>query len=744
MHVFFVLVLFCLGTIFSGQTGAEEAGQTAGNPWFDGTRRFGIFIGSNNGGRGRVMLRYAVSDAGAVSRVFTEMGGIYEEDKLLLIEPSVGEINRQIGTIREQAAAARQNYKRTELVFYYSGHSDEEGLLLNRERYAYKDLRERINQIPSDMRIVILDSCSSGAFTRAKGGVKTQPFLVDSSLSAEGYAFLSSSSAAEASQESDSIKSSYFTHSLVAGLRGAADTVGDGRVTLNELYRFAYTETLAKTETSVYGVQHPSYDMQISGTGDVVLTDVKETSAGMVIAPEVTGRLSIRDASDYLAAEITKTGNRPMELGLEPGLYRITLQRGDRFYRAELFLEQNSRASLTMDSFTPITPIPAQARGEDTETTEADWAGTGAAEDGDLLRKPVDIQLVPGMGILGFGTPKGTHNFLLGIIGAAGDNLNGAALGTILINNAGMVRGAQIAGIYTTVGKDLRGLQAAGIFNRAQGGITGVQGAGIFNITQSGVEGAQVGGIFNMTQGGVEGLQVGGIFNYAGGDFRGLQAAGVNRAEADIYGLQAGLVNIGRGSGGGSVQIGLVNISQNERVVPIGLVNVVKGGLIHPAVYYDDMEFINFSFASGTKHIYSILSLGTQRISLWNRSVGIGKKGGDSILVYRLGLGTEFSLGKRVFLDFDVTSGAILDLSALDKGQRGIDFYNKSTSVINQARLSLGFKAFEHLGIFGGLSYDYIHRHRDTSPDPQGGRFAFAWSDERNIHKLGIFGGLRF
>ena len=127
------------------------------------------------------------------------------------------------------------------------------------------------------MRIVILDSCSSGAFTRAKGGIKTQPFLIDGSLSAQGYAFLTSSSANEASQESDNIEGSYFTHSLLAGLRGAADTVGDGRVTLNEAYRYAYTETMARTETSLYGAQHPSYDMQVSGTGDVVLTDLSET-----------------------------------------------------------------------------------------------------------------------------------------------------------------------------------------------------------------------------------------------------------------------------------------------------------------------------------------------------------------------------------------------------------------------------------------------------------------------------------
>jgi hypothetical protein len=791
-----ILALGCFFMIFPGKTGAAEPGRYAGSPWFDGTRRFGIFIGSNNGGRDRIMLRYAVSDARAVSKVFTDMGGIYDGDNLLLVEPSVGDINRRIQAIRNQVIAARQSNKRTELVFYYSGHSDEDGLLLNRERYAYKDLREQINQIPSDMRIVILDSCSSGAFTRAKGGVKTQPFLIDSSVSAEGYAFLTSSSATEASQESDSIASSYFTHSLVAGLRGAADTIGDGRVTLNEVYRFAYAETLAKTETSVYGAQHPSYDMQISGTGDVVLTDIKETSASLVIDPDITGRLSIRDAADYLVAEITKAGNRPMELGLEPGLYRITLQQGDRFYRTELILDQDGQTSLAMGDFTPIAPLPAQARGEgeaagDAETGElgdqtemAPAEGTGGerteiAGDEAVPREPVNIQVVPGVGIFGIGTRKAENSFLLGIIGAAGYNLNGAGLAFIGISNTGTVRGLQAAGIYTMAGKDFRGLQAAGIFNTlgadlrgaqaagiyniaggnieglqaagifniAEGNIRGLQAAGIFNIARGDFHGAQLAGIFNSTEDNGMGLRAAGIFNYTGGDFAGLQAAGlVNIAKGNTRGLQAGLVNIG--GKGGNVQIGLVNVSQNELIVPIGLVNIVKGGIMHPAVYYDDTQFINLSFRSGSHYIYSLASVGTQRIHIGGdaSSWTIGEKGGDSLLVYRLGMGAEFPFGKRAFLNLDFTTGNILDLDTLDgNGESMEDHYNSSASGIHQARLTAGFKAFEHLGVFVGVSYDYIHRYTGTSPNPTAlDGLVFGWSNDRNIHKLGIFGGIQF
>jgi uncharacterized caspase-like protein len=59
-----------------------------------------------------------------------------------------------------------------------------------------------------------------------------------------GYAFLTSSSPDEVAQESDHIGASFFTHYLVSGLRGAADVTGEGKVTLNEAYQFAFNETL--------------------------------------------------------------------------------------------------------------------------------------------------------------------------------------------------------------------------------------------------------------------------------------------------------------------------------------------------------------------------------------------------------------------------------------------------------------------------------------------------------------------
>ncbi|MDR0494087.1 MAG: caspase family protein [Treponema sp.] len=730
--------------VFNGLSAAEEA--------MPSTRRFGIFIGSNNGGRDRVMLRYAVSDAKSVSRVFTGMGGIADGDNILLVEPSVREINRQLDTFGRLSSQSKQNAQRTELVFYYSGHSDENGILLNRERYGYRELRERINAVQTDMRIVILDSCSSGAITRAKGGVKTQPFLFDSSVSTTGYAFLTSSSDTETSQESDSIESSYFTHSLLAGLRGAADSVGDGRVTLNELYRFAYTETLARTETSIFGAQHPSYDIQISGSGDVVLTDIKEISASLFFADELTGRVSIRDSSDFLIAELTKIANKPLELGLEPGSYRITLQRGDNFYRTEINLSENQRAKLDMGNFQLIAASSGNRNRGDNNENAVNSASEAASNNNDH-HHPFSLQIVPGIDITGSNRGKVTNNVLIALIAGRGYNIDGigaAGIGLTITGNThgphasgifntveGSVEGAQAAGIFNKVQGTVTGAQAAGIFNLSEGSLRGVQAAGIFNRVQAPVTGAQAAGIFNMDGGAIEGVQAVGIMNITEGTVRGVQAAGIFNYAAKIQGIQAaGIMNVNRGGGG--VMFGLINKSDSENIFPVGLINIIKNGILHPAVFVDDMLFTNFSLRSGSKHFYYLLSTGVGGRLFYNRTE-------DTYLTTRAGFGFEIPI-KKAFINIDLTSGSIYSLGI---GKWTSDDASASStftdSQIHQLRLTFGYKFFEHLGVFSGISYDYLHKWRNNSPNPEnfGGVFV-GGTYGRHVHKLGFFGGIQF
>ena len=137
-----------------------------------------------------------------------------------------------------------------------------------------------------------------------------------------GHAFLTSSAETESAQESDRIRASYFTHYLISGFRGAADLSGDGRVTLNEAYQFAFSETLGRTVDTSGGAQHPSYDINLSGTGDVVMTDVRQTTATLVLGEDLDGRFFVRNDAQELVVELYKPFGRKIELGLEPGVVR--------------------------------------------------------------------------------------------------------------------------------------------------------------------------------------------------------------------------------------------------------------------------------------------------------------------------------------------------------------------------------------------------------------------------------------
>ena len=675
------------------------------------TRRFGVFIGANNGGRERVMLRYAVSDARSVSHVFASMGGIAYEDNFIMVEPTVREINRQLDNVGRLVSQSRRYAQRTELVFYYSGHSDEDGIFLNRERYGYRELRERINTIQADMRIIILDSCSSGAMTRVKGGTKVQPFLFDTSISAEGFAILTSSSADEVSMESDSIESSYFTHSLLAGLRGAADTIGDRRVTLNELYRFAYTETLARTETSLYGAQHPSFDIQISGSGDVVLTDIREISASIVFAEDITGRISIRDSSEFLVAELSKLSDRPLELGLESGSYHITLQTGNNFYQAAITLTEGRRTGLRMENFHQISASSAGRRRGD-EPAER----TERVEDVPVV--PLDIQFIPGFNMFGPSWTKRTSHILAGIFVGIGHNVNGVGAGSLGIVNTGSIQG----------------LQVSGGANFARGNIDGLQTAGIASFAGSDIKGAQVSGMTNFALGDVDFLQTAGIANFAWGGVSGAQIAGIANYAGKIDGVQVSTI-LNVNNGGRGVMVGLVNISKSEDVTPIGLVNIIKNGILHPAVYVDDMLFTNISLRSGGKHFYGLLSAGVRPLN----------NEGDIYTVTRGGFGFEIPI-KKAFVNSDFTSGSMY--------KRNLDRWWNTFGLTNvyQARLTFGYKFLKHLGIFAGISYDYFQnvysrKGNDISVDPRDlayDGFISGSVNGRNYHKVGFFGGVQF
>ena len=313
----------------------------------DGVQRWVLAVGANDGGAKREILQYAVSDAQNFVQVMETMGGV--DAGVLLSDPHIDDLETALRVLHNRVASAEA--ARREVIIYYSGHADENGLRLGESLFSYARLRNAMDRMEAEVHIAILDACASGAITRLKGGRRQKAFMVDASSDMRGYAFLTSSSADEAAQESDAIGASFFSHYLVSGLRGAADVTGDGRVTLNEAYHFAFQNTLEGTERTQGGAQHPAYDIKMTGTGDVVMTDVRQTSAGLILAEALQGRFFIRNANRQLIAELFKPAGRRVELGLEPGTYRVHMAREVQSATTSVELAMGQRAILDEDHF---------------------------------------------------------------------------------------------------------------------------------------------------------------------------------------------------------------------------------------------------------------------------------------------------------------------------------------------------------------------------------------------------------
>ncbi|MGE0397862.1 MAG: caspase domain-containing protein [Kofleriaceae bacterium] len=334
-------------------------------------RRFALIVGSNNGGgEGRETLRYAGHDAANIADVLRQIGGVNKADLSMLSEPDTAGLDRAFDELSRRVRDGRKKGQRIELVVYYSGHADETGILLGGARYDYGRLRTRIRAVPADVHIAIVDSCASGSFTRIKGGTKMPPFLRDSSNQVAGFAFLSSSSADEDAQESDRIGASFFTYFFVAGLRGGADRNRDGKITLTEAYQYAYEHTLGRTQNTVHGPQHPAYDMHLSGTGDVVITDLRSTESALVLPSALKGRVTILDKDGRVVLEVTKQAGEPLSLALPDDSYTVNVERGRDNFVAKIQLKGTTE--LDEDDLERAAPEKTIARGVSVEERDDD------------------------------------------------------------------------------------------------------------------------------------------------------------------------------------------------------------------------------------------------------------------------------------------------------------------------------------------------------------------------------------
>lgn len=470
-------------------------------------KRYALLIGANNGGNERTILRYAETDAQNVSNVFSDIGGIENNNSILLLNPTKNSILNSFKKITKYISNENENI-RTEIIFYYSGHSTEEGLLIRESLLSYIDLKILLTETNANVQIGILDSCSSGAFTLLKGGKHNAPFLVDESIKTSGHAFITSASENESAQESNLLKASFFTHYLISALRGAADTSSDGKVTLHEAFSYASNETLARTVVTQAGAQHASYDFKISGSGDIVLTDLRNAQSKLTFQDSDFGRFFIRDNEENLISEVNKKQGSKLNISIPSSMYTIIKEVDGKYYKQQIDLRKAETSIIYQKNYIEFIPE------------------INVSRNGNTLQRDTSIDVPHKTAIFAWTTMDRVRQIKvdLSLISKA-KSLEGIqiSLANMIIENG---NGAQFSPIFNIIGRDFSGLQLAGIFNIIgnRSNIMTLQMAGLFNISKD-INGAQI-SLVNLADY-VDGTQIG-IVN-------------INK---DIKGLSIGLINI--------------------------------------------------------------------------------------------------------------------------------------------------------------------------------------------------------
>ncbi|XGV95352.1 MAG: caspase domain-containing protein [Leptolyngbya sp. BL-A-14] len=219
--------------------------------------KIALLIGVSDYEPGLERLPSAVNDVTAMQQVLThpDMGEFDVNAVKVLQNP-----DRQTMELEIHKLFANRT-KEDLVLLYFSGHGvvDESGEFYFASRFTRKDqgrlvpptavaarsVRDWLEQSRSQHKVIILDSCFSGAFARGvkakdSGSVNPEQFL-----GGKGTAILTASTSTQYALAQDGFDLSIYTHYLVEGIRtGGADQGDDGFIDMEELH--AYTRSKVK------------------------------------------------------------------------------------------------------------------------------------------------------------------------------------------------------------------------------------------------------------------------------------------------------------------------------------------------------------------------------------------------------------------------------------------------------------------------------------------------------------------
>ena len=221
-------------------------------------------------------LNYAVPDAQSVAARFQKQkSGLYRNVHISQLND--GDVTKE--KLAAEFSRLSEHIRADDVfVFFVSGHGTtyDDGdyyYLPSDFRYTSKDsipnggiskndLLANLSKIKAGKTLVMLDTCNSGAFlSDANKRGLSEKTAIDRLTRATGHATLAASSDTQSAMEGYN-GHGVFTYVFLEGIAGAADSDGDGYVTLNELSAFVEREVPERSYEKWGYEQVPQKDLR--------------------------------------------------------------------------------------------------------------------------------------------------------------------------------------------------------------------------------------------------------------------------------------------------------------------------------------------------------------------------------------------------------------------------------------------------------------------------------------------------
>jgi hypothetical protein len=273
---------------------------------------------------GLPQLEFTQADMGRVKSVLQRMGGVRKEDTFFGSDLDYQQLRAMVQKVQRHIAGINEPVK---FVLYYSGHSDSDGLHLLDRELPRAELHQWLQEIKAKTKLVFLDSCFAGALT-AKGIKMESSFALPKAHFDEpsGIVFLAATSESEFAYEISELEGSLFTHYLVSGLYGQADSNDDGLVTIDEIYQYVFREMKLYTLTlPSRSLQRPHVDINLKGQGALVVTRPQKETVRLFLEPELYGTILLAQEKGSQIFRIDKAKNSSTSIRVLPGRYKIAV-----------------------------------------------------------------------------------------------------------------------------------------------------------------------------------------------------------------------------------------------------------------------------------------------------------------------------------------------------------------------------------------------------------------------------------